>query len=260
MAAIAKERLLGAGAQREEPVTSESITGFFARGINFYKLVWIFFLTAFLGCVIEMVFMVLTKGQLQNRSGVIYGPFSLVWGLGAVLFTVVFQRISADKSIRLFLLGTLSGAVYEYACSWLQEVLFGACFWDYSHLPFHINGRVNLVFSMFWGLAAVVWVKCFYPGLCRIIGKIPNSIGKALTISITVLMLFNILLTAAALGRMNRRQQDIPAANVVEHFLDRRYPAEKLQRIFTNLTYIGTDEARAAAGVPEPNDIPGKAP
>lgn len=257
MEAIAKTRSKVA-AEQAEPVTSETIPGFFAKGVNFYKLFWIFILTAFGGCIVEMVFMVLTTGQLQNRSGVIYGPFSLVWGLGAALFTLLFSRISAEKSIRIFLLGALTGAVYEYACSWLQEMLFGACFWDYSHLPFNINGRVNLVFSLFWGVAAVLWVKYLYPLMCTAIGKVPNRGGKPLTIVLSVLMLFNVALSAAALGRMNTRQQGIPAANGVEVFLDRRYPTDKLQHIFTNLTYIGTDEARQAAGVPKPNDIPGK--
>lgn len=257
MPAIAKERPLPHAAQREI-VTSETIPGFFAKGVNFYKLFWLFFLTAFGGCMVETVFMLLTWGQLQNRSGVIYGPFSLVWGVGAALFTLLFNRMSAEKNIRIFLLGTLSGAVYEYVCSWLQEILFGACFWDYSHLPFNINGRVNLVFSMFWGVAAVLWVKFAYPYLCRVIGKIPNTIGKPLTITLAVLMVFNMALSAAALGRMNQREQGLPASNAVETFLDNRYPTQKLQKIFTNLTYIGTDEARQAAGVPKPNDIPGK--
>lgn len=256
MTVIAKERAI-----RSEPrewTTSETIPGFFAKGINFYKLFWVFLLTAFFGCLVETAFMYLTWGELQNRSGVIYGPFSLVWGLGAVLFTVVFRRTAPTRTFRIFLLGTLLGAGYEYGCSWLQEMLFGACFWDYSHLPLNINGRVNLVFSMFWGAAAVLWVKYLCPLLCRAIGKIPNRAGKPLTVVLAALMVCNVALSAAALSRMDARQHGSPAANEVEVFLDRRYPTERLQQIFTNLTYIGTDEARQAAGVPKPNDLPGR--
>ncbi len=244
--------------EREEVLSSETIPGFFARGINFYKLFWLFFLASALGCLAETVFMLVTRGQLQNRSGVLYGPFSLVWGLGAVLFTLLFQRRRTPKTVWLFLGGTAAGAVYEYACSWLQEVLFGACFWDYNHLPFNINGRVNLVFSLFWGAAAVAWVKAGYPLLCRIIGHIPNRMGKQLTAALAVFMAANIALTGMALGRMDRRRNGVEAAGPVGAFLDRRYPDERLERIFTNLTYIGTEEARAAAGVPKPNDLPGE--
>lgn len=256
MPAVAKE--LPRPKEGAEAASSETIPGFFAKGVNFYKLFWLFAIVSFLGCMVEMVFMLLTRGQLQNRSGVLYGPFSLVWGLGAVLFTLLLHRMPRQHTWRTFLAGALAGAVYEYACSWLQEVLFGACFWDYSHLPLNINGRVNLVFSMFWGVAAVCWVKWAYPALCRIIGKLPVRGGKSLTVGMAVLMVFNITLTAAALGRMNQREQGASPANAVELFLDRNYPTARLQKTFTNLTYIGTDEARAAAGVPKPNDIPGK--
>ncbi|WP_294553103.1 putative ABC transporter permease [uncultured Pseudoflavonifractor sp.] len=247
-----------AGAQQTEAVSSENIPGFFARGVNFYKLFWVFLGVSFLGCLAETAFMLLTRGELQNRSGVIYGSFSLVWGLGAVLFTVCFHRLAGRSSFLILLAGTALGAVYEYACSWLQEVLFGACFWDYSHLPFNINGRVNLVFSLFWGVAAVLWVKRAYPAACRWIGKIPNRAGRPLTLALAVLMVFDIGLTSAALGRMNQRQHDIPAAGPVAEFLDLHYPDRRLEAIFTNLTYIGTDEAREAAGVPRPNDLPGQ--
>lgn len=252
----ARVRRSGPAAEKPAETSSETIPGFFARGINFYKLFWILLIVSFLGCLVETAFMLVTRGQLQNRSGVLYGPFSLVWGLGAVLFTLLFQRFERANSLWIFLGGTVMGAVYEYACSWLQEVLFGACFWDYNHLPFNINGRVNLVFSLFWGVAAVVWVKDAYPLLCRWIGKIPNHMGKGLTLALAALMAVNVALSAAALGRMNERQQGAPASGPVEAFLDLRYPDERLQRIFTNLTYIGTEEARQAAGVPRPNDLP----
>lgn len=244
--------------REEQEVSSETIPGFFAKGINFYKFFWVFFITACLGCLIEMAFMLLTRGELQNRSGVLYGPFSLVWGLGAVLFTLLFQRFAHVRGIWIFLGGTVMGAVYEYACSWLQEVLFGACFWDYSHLPLNINGRVNLVFSLFWGVAAVLWVKWAYPAVCRWIGKIPNGAGRPLTLVLAVLMAFDVALTSAALSRMNQRQHNVPAAGPAAEFLDAHYPDRKLEAIFTNLTYIGTDEAREAAGVPKPNDLPGQ--
>ena len=246
------------GAERTEAVSSENIPGFFARGVNFYKLFWVFIIVSFLGCLAETIFMLLTRGELQNRSGVLYGSFSLVWGLGAVLFTVCFHRLAGRSPLLILLAGTALGAGYEYACSWLQEVLFGACFWDYSHLPFNINGRVNLVFSLFWGVAAVLWVKWVYPAACRWIGKIPNRAGRPLTLVLAALLAFDIGLTAAALGRMNQRQHDIPASGPVAEFLDIRYPDRRLEAIFTNLTYIGTDEAREAAGVPRPNDLPGQ--
>ena len=145
-------KLLPGGKAGQVPKpSSETIPGFFARGVSYYKLFWVFFIASFLGAITETLFMLLTRGELQNRSGLIYGQFSLVWGLGAVLFTVCFHRLTGRRDLVIFLAGTVLGGAYEYLCSWVQEVLFGACFWDYSHIPLNINGRVSLLYSMFWG-------------------------------------------------------------------------------------------------------------
>lgn len=185
--------------------------------------------------------MLLTTGSLQNRSGVLYGPFSLVWGLGAVLFTVLLQRLAETR--RLFLAGALLGGSYEYICSWLQQALFGACFWDYSHLPFNLNGRVNLLFSAFWGAAAVIWVRQLCPRLCRWSARVRPD--RCLTVILAGLMAANIALSAAALTRMDRRQRDLPAVTAIGRLLDQVYPDQVLQKTFSNLTYIG-------AGTPRP--------
>lgn len=229
--------------------SSEDIPGFFARGAGYYKLFWVFFLASFLGAVTETLFMLATRGELQNRSGVIYGQFSLVWGMGVVLFTVCFHRLTGKRDLAVFLAGTVLGGAYEYLCSWVQEVLFGACFWDYSHIPLNINGRVSLLYSMFWGVAAVLWVKDIYPRLCRIIGRIPNRWGKPLTWVLTGFMACNILISAAALARWDRRHMGLPPQNAVEVFLDRHFPDRRMHQNYSTLTFVGTEEARQAAGV-----------
>lgn len=244
-------------AKREGRVSSETIPGFFAGGINFYKLFWVFMLAAFIGAVVETLFMLLSRGELQNRSGVLFGPFSLVWGVGGVLFTLCFPRLQSKRDLWVFLAGTLVGGAYEYVCSWLQEVLFGACFWDYSHIPLNINGRVSLLYSMFWGVAAVLWVKDIYPRMCRWIGKIPNRCGKPLTWVLAVLMAGNVALSAAALARMDARQLGAPPRGAVDRYLDQHWPDARLYRVYSNLVYVGTPETRTSAGLTGPPAWPG---
>ena len=64
----------------------------FAEGCSFYKLVSLFFIGAFLGDITETVFCLLTTGVLMSRSSVVYGPFSIVWGLGCALLTLFLYR------------------------------------------------------------------------------------------------------------------------------------------------------------------------
>ena len=119
--------------------------------LTLYWVFWLFLIAGVAGDLVEIVFWLVTRGELTSRSSLIYGQFSIVWGAGAVLLTLVFHRMDSRSTPRVFLAGTLLGGVYEYVCSLLQEKLFGACFWDYRHLPFNLNGRVNLVFCLFWG-------------------------------------------------------------------------------------------------------------
>ena len=205
---------------------------------DFYHLFWAFFLASFFGVVIETVFMLLTRGALMNRSSVLYGPFSLVWGFGAVLFTLLLDRLQGFGAPALFLGGMLSGSVFEYFCSWLQETLFGLRFWSYYHLPFNLNGRICLIFSVFWGAAALLWMKALWPALCAWLDR-PRRPGRKITRVLVVFMALNIAITAAALLRMDARFHGNTPSNVVEAFLDQNCPDDWLLDYFTNVKYIG---------------------
>lgn len=45
-------------------------------------------------------------------------------------------------------------------------------FWDYSHLPLNIGGRIDPLFAVFWGIAAVVWMELLWPALGRGLEKV----------------------------------------------------------------------------------------
>lgn len=211
----------------------------FAAGIGFYKLFWLFLIGAFVGDLIETVFVWGTSGVLMSRSSLLYGPFSVVWGLGAAILTVVLRGLM-DKSDRyIFVGGALMGGVYEYMCSVVTEKLFGKVFWDYSKIPFNLNGRINLLYCVFWGIAAVVWVKEVYPRISALIEKIPMKVGKVLTWVLVVLLAVDVALSCMALGRMDQREKGIPATNAVQQFLDEQYPDEYLTQRYQNMKLAG---------------------
>ena len=130
----------------------------FAQGCCFYKLACLFFLGAFLGDIIETIFCRLTAGVWMSRSSLVWGPFSIVWGLGAVLLTALLYKYRHKSDGYIFLVGTVAGGAYEYFCSVFTELVFGTVFWDYSHIPFNLGGRINLLYCFFWGIAAVIWL------------------------------------------------------------------------------------------------------
>lgn len=177
----------------------------FAYGCGYYKLACLFFLGAFLGDITETIFCLITAGELMSRSSVVYGHFSIVWGLGCALITALLYRYK-DKGIPfLFLAGTLLGGAYEYVCSVFTELVFGTVFWDYSGFAFNLGGRINLLYCFFWGIAAVVWFQWVYPFLSGLIERIPVRPGKILCNCMVVFMIFNMLISCLALTRYTER-------------------------------------------------------
>lgn len=209
-----------------------------AQPLTAYKVFWLFLIAGVAGDLIEVVFWLFTRGELISRSSLLYGPFSLVWALGAVLLTVVFHRMEDQRTAKVFLWGTVLGGVYEYVCSWVQEIAFGVCFWDYRHLPFNLNGRINLVFCLFWGAAAVVWVRAVYPALCAFIVRIPRQAGLRMARAAAAFLLCSAVLSGAALLRMEQRREGVPASGAFTQFLDERFPDVLLQARYPNMGYL----------------------
>lgn len=206
----------------------------FAKGLCWDKLAWVFLISALLGDIIETFWCGLVDGEWMNRSSVLYGPFSFVWGLGAVVLTVTLQGLAEKSDRYIFLAGFLVGGAYEYLCSVFTELVFGTVFWDYSEIPFNLGGRINLLYCFFWGIAAVVWFKCCYPFISRMIEKLPVILGKVSTWALILFMCCNITVSCMALARYGERQEGMAAASGWQTWTDAHFPDERVERIYPN--------------------------
>ena len=206
----------------------------FAYGCGFYKLVVLFFVGAFVGDIIETIFCRITMGEWMSRSSVVWGPFSIVWGLAIAAATLMLYKYKDRSDGFLFLIGTGLGGAYEYLCSVFTEIVFGKVFWDYSDIPFNLGGRINLLYCFFWGIAAVVWFKLIYTRLSKVIEKIPVKFGKITTWLLIVFMIANVLMSCFALTRYEQREKGIEAKQSWQVWLDKHYDDEKMMRIYPN--------------------------
>lgn len=217
--------------QIEKPQRDKTV---FAAGCCMQKLVWLFFIGCLLGDITETIFCRITAGVWMSRSSLVWGPFSIVWGFAIAAVTDLLYKYK-DRSDRfLFLMGTALGGAYEYLCSVLSEMVFGTVFWDYSEIPFNLDGRINLLYCFFWGFAAVAWFKIFYPVISGWIEKLPICTGRILTWVIVVFMCCNMAASAMALIRSNERSQGIPATQSWQQTMDERFPDERMEKIYPN--------------------------
>lgn len=220
----------GTAEKAEKPEESR-----FAQGCGFFKLASLFILGAFLGDVVETVFCLVTTGRLMSRSSLVFGPFSIVWGLACALLTWILYRYRERSDRFIFVFGTVLGGAYEYICSVFTELAFGTVFWDYSEIPFNLGGRINLLYCFFWGIAAVVWMKGVYPLLSRWIEKLPARAGKTGCTVLIVLLAADMLISALALARYSERQTGSPEQTAVGELLDEYFPDEFIESRYENL-------------------------
>ncbi len=207
----------------------------FAKGICFDKIFWVFFVSALIGDIIETLYCRALGGVWMSRSSVLYGPFSIVWGIGAVVLTLVLSKFSKKEDRYIFIVGALLGGVYEYMCSVFTEIFLGTTFWDYSWMPLNIGGRTNVLYMCFWGILSVVWIKLIYPKMSSLIEKLPALPGKIITWVLIVFMVCNSLLSAIAMVRYTQRKAGVEADNVIETFLDETYKDALIEKVWPNM-------------------------
>lgn len=201
---------------------------------NLTQLLWLFFIGAFLGDIVETVFCRITVGVWMSRSSLVWGDFSVVWGLAIALATALLYKDRDKPDRRIFVVGVFLGGAYEYICSVFTEIVFGKIFWDYSDIPFNLGGRINLLYCFFWGMAAVVWIKGLYPPISRLINLILQKTGMVLTWIVILFLAVDIGVSVMALIRYDTRANGQNAVSGWERVMDERFGDDRMEQIYPN--------------------------
>ena len=215
-------------AARPEPTTTAE------KAMSFSDLVWLFVVGAFLGDVVETIFCRVTAGVWMSRSSLVWGPFSVVWGLALVLAAVLLRGSERKSESRIFWFGVILGGAYEYVCSAVTELLFGTVFWDYSGFKFNLGGRINLLYCFFWGIAAVAWIRYGYPLVAKGMNKLKTHIRPWMTAALAVFMAVNMGVSALAMARYDARTSGVEAATPLAVFLDAHFDNARMEHIYPN--------------------------
>ena len=201
-------------------------------------LFWIFIIGSIAGFIFEITVVFFQKGHFELRQGLIYGPFIPVYGVGAILYYVVLNKIKLKNKLQIFLITMLLGGLTEYLCSFMQEKLFGTISWDYSYLPFNIQGRTSLLHCIYWGIGGILYVTYIEPLIEKMREKINKNIIRIITIILAIFMIFDITISWMAAERQIERKSNVEPENKMDLFFDEYYPDEYIDRIFNNKKYV----------------------
>ena len=210
--------------------------GFFMEKekISFYDIFYIFLFGCFFGWIVEGIWTLLKKGVLINHSALIIGPFNIIYGIGAVVLTLCLYKVKEKNIISIFGISFTVETVLEYIMSFLMEKIVGFVAWNYKNKLFNINGRVCLLYSIFWGILGIIWIKIIYPFIKKIINKF-SKIEAIKIMKITIVFLVcDILLTLGAIDRAKEAEKNIPPSNKLEEIYDKYFGVEYLNNMFNN--------------------------
>lgn len=155
---------------------------------HFITLCALFLIYSFIGFLIEVFYTLIIEKKFVNR-GFLIGPLVPIWGTGAVLITLILRP--QDSLFNMAISSAFIGTFLEYVVNYLMEKIFKVRWWDYSHLPFNINGRVWLGSSCFFGLGGILIVKIINPIFFNIFSIFDKSVFCVIIIVLILLTLID---------------------------------------------------------------------
>ena len=181
-----------------------------------YRLLWIFFIYAFLGWCTEVSYAALVTGTFVNR-GFLNGPVCPIYGFGVVIVLTCLTPLAGSLPL-LFLGSVVLTSALEWLTGFALEKLFHQRWWDYSDEPFNLSGYICLRFSIAWGLACMFVVKLLHPTVLLFIRIIPQVLGVVLLAVMGAVMAVDLAATVSTIIKLNRRlaQIDELAAKIKE--------------------------------------------
>ncbi len=211
------------------------------RRADYFNLgVLIFTIGSIFGTYYEQIFMYVTLYIHQGiklwlpRSGLIYGPFSPIYGTGALIIFLMICRWRNKKWYEYFVYGFFIGGVLEYVMALGQEILFGTRSWDYSDKYLNIGGKTTIPYMFVWGAIAVAFIYIVLPLIFKLYKLIPLKIGYIIFKILAIFLIFDILISGIAVYRQNLRRHGIEPRNFIERYCDTHYPDDVLNGIYEN--------------------------
>lgn len=167
------------------------------------------------------------------HRGVIYGPFNVIYGFGAVIMILFIKE--SYSNLKIFLSGAIMGGSFEYVVSFLQETFTGSTSWDYSNKILNINGRTGITYMIIWGLFTLLFIRKIYPFLSSLIEILPYK--KIIIKILVIFMAVNIFISWTAIIRQNLRKNNLPPFTFLGELYDKYYTDEFMEKYFPNMNF-----------------------
>lgn len=138
---------------------------------DYATLFWLFMFGSVAGFVLEGLWCVITDGHWESHTATVWGPFCIIYGIGAVAVCLLSGLLRWKSLPVQFAAFSASGAAVEFFGSLFQELCFGSVSWDYSGHLLNLGGRVSLKMALMWGVLGIVFIRLAFLLVRRALGK-----------------------------------------------------------------------------------------
>ena len=172
-------------------------------GLSFYDIAVYFVLFAILGYILEVIYAAVVLGKFVNR-GFLGGPWCPIYGFGVLVVAMILKPISGSLLVT-FIGSFIVTTLIEYLAGFILERIFNQKWWDYSDIPFNLNGYVCLKFSLIWAVGCTFVVKLVFPLIDWLTVIIPHIIGEIYCFTVIALMIADCVATLFAIAGMRKK-------------------------------------------------------
>ena len=162
--------------ENKELIPREEKKYFRVRGFTLWRLFAYFIIYSIIGFIVETLFGIARYGVLESRQSFLYGPFCAIYGIGAIIMIISLQYFKKNYNT-LFIGGCIVGSIVEYLISWIGEMILHVKWWDYSKMPLNINGRICLLYAVFWGFLSLYLMVSVNPKIDKLINLIKEKVN-----------------------------------------------------------------------------------
>lgn len=151
---------------------------------NFRRIFIYFWITSLIGHYVEVIWAIF-RHQFLGASGywlptnVTIIPLAAPYGLGVVaiiLFVMPLMKKYKLNPALVFVLNVVITALVEYICAAVLVLIFGRNeFWNYSNVPFNLNGYICLSNTLTFGLVSTIYIYFLHPILTDFLKKLTKK-------------------------------------------------------------------------------------
>lgn len=168
------------------------------------KYLLFFIMYAMIGWCYEVFLEVVIYGWGFSNRGFLFGPYTPIYGFGALIFLVTIYPLIKGKNwkrklayvIPVFLGCMIIATLLELGTSYIMEWSLGSWPWQtYVDYDYHFQGRIALSPSIRFGLGGALFLYVFQPIFEFLVNKLNENQLTITSIIITVILLLDLTYT-----------------------------------------------------------------